>query len=355
MSHHVAVFLREARPIIVRRWLDRVADAISAHDLDEEELENSVSAFLGHVAERLAAGDEAPPSSAAEHGEQRFEIGYRLSAMAREYGLLLEAIEAVAQEHTLELSMEEYGALSRLIVFGIAEAVAAYAARERHQREELASRHFAFVAHELRGPLQSMELAVEVLRSGAEVKGPLEVIDRSLGKLREQLDHSLIVAQQRATGVPQPQLSTFDISALIEEAGVANTPHGRPRNVTIEVDVPAALEVELDRTLVWSIVSNLLRNGIKFSKDGCTVTARLLPVGEHHLRFEVHDACGGLAPGVAEKMFTPFAQMGEDRSGFGLGLSITRQAVEVMRGEVEVHDADHGCIIAVTLPRSLGS
>jgi signal transduction histidine kinase len=351
----VVVLLETARPAIVRRWLDRVATAISSHDVDPDELENSVNEFLVHVAERLEQGDEAPPWSAAEHGEQRFRIGFRLSAMAREYGLLLEAIQEIAAEEGVELSMEEFGALSRLIVFGIAEAVSAYASEERHQREELAARHFAFVAHELRGPLQSMELAVDVLRSGAEPSGPIAVLARSLETLRDQIDHSLLVAQRRAhSEIPEPQLSTFDIVALLREAVEANAPHGQARGLTVKAEGPAeTLEVGLDRVLVWSIVSNLIRNGIKFSKDDRHVIARVVPVAEHHIRLEVEDTCGGLDPETADKMFTPFAQFGDDRTGFGLGLAITQRAVEAMRGEIEVHDVGHGCVVAVTLPRSL--
>lgn len=350
----IAALLRDGRSTIVQRWLELVADAISVRALDREELENSVDEFLAHVAQRLEQGDDAPPWSAAEHGEQRFRIGFRLSAMAREYGLLLEAIQSVAADRSLELSMEEFGALSRLIVFGIAEAASAYATEERHQREEQAARHFAFVAHELRGPLQSMELALDVLRAGEEPKGPLAVLSRSLGKLRDQIDHSLLVAQNRAhSEVPEPRISTFDFSALLREAVEANAPHGHARGLTVKAEAPERLEVGLDRVLVWSIASNLIRNGIKFSHDDCHVIARVVPVGEHHIRFEVEDACGGIEPATAEKMFTPFAQFGDDRTGFGLGLAITQRAVESMRGEIEVHDVGHGCIVAVTLPLSL--
>ena len=47
---------------------------------------------------------------------------------------------------------------------------------------------------------------------------------------------------------------------------------------------------------------------------------------------DVEDHCGGLPPGIAEKMFLPFTQSGEDKSGLGLGLSICRRSVEANNG-----------------------
>jgi C4-dicarboxylate-specific signal transduction histidine kinase len=43
---------------------------------------------------------------------------------------------------------------------------------------------------------------------------------------------------------------------------------------------------------------------------------------------DVEDRCGGLPTGAPDRMFLPFAQSGEDRSGLGLGLDISRRGVE---------------------------
>jgi signal transduction histidine kinase len=66
---------------------------------------------------------------------------------------------------------------------------------------------------------------------------------------------------------------------------------------------------------------------------------------------EVEDTCGGLAPGAMEKIFAPFEQASADRSGFGLGLAITRQAIEVQGGSITVRDLPgRGCVFAVDFP-----
>ena len=67
---------------------------------------------------------------------------------------------------------------------------------------------------------------------------------------------------------------------------------------------------------------------------------------------DVKDHCGGLAHGSLERIFTPFTQHGNDRSGLGLGLSIARQSVEADHGTLSVRDVPGiGCVFTISLPR----
>ena len=64
------------------------------------------------------------------------------------------------------------------------------------------------------------------------------------------------------------------------------------------------------------------------------------------------DHCGGLRPGLAEEMFRPFTQDGEDRSGLGLGLTISRRSVEANNGRLSVRNVPGtGCVFTIDLPR----
>jgi signal transduction histidine kinase len=67
---------------------------------------------------------------------------------------------------------------------------------------------------------------------------------------------------------------------------------------------------------------------------------------------EVEDECGGLPPGKAAELFRPFQQAGSDRTGLGLGLSITRKSIEANGGLVRVRDIPGtGCVFTIDLPR----
>jgi signal transduction histidine kinase len=67
---------------------------------------------------------------------------------------------------------------------------------------------------------------------------------------------------------------------------------------------------------------------------------------------DVEDACGGLPPGKIEELFRPFEQRGADRTGLGLGLSISQQGVEANGGVLRAHDLPGiGCVFTIDLPR----
>ena len=71
-----------------------------------------------------------------------------------------------------------------------------------------------------------------------------------------------------------------------------------------------------------------------------------------HVLIDVMDHCGGLPSGFADKMFTPFSQRSDDKTGMGLGLAIARQAVEREGGTLTVRDAPGaGCTFTIALPR----
>ena len=67
---------------------------------------------------------------------------------------------------------------------------------------------------------------------------------------------------------------------------------------------------------------------------------------------DVEDNCGGLPAGDAERMFRPFTQGSEDKSGLGLGLSISRRSIEANSGTLSVRDIPgSGCVFTIDLPR----
>jgi signal transduction histidine kinase len=102
--------------------------------------------------------------------------------------------------------------------------------------------------------------------------------------------------------------------------------------------------------LLRSAVGNLLRNAIKFSREESTVTVRVHRF-EGRLVIEVEDECGGIAPERVSELFDPFVQAGSDRSGFGLGLAIAKQAAEAHRGSLRVVNLPgKGCVFALDLP-----
>jgi signal transduction histidine kinase len=113
------------------------------------------------------------------------------------------------------------------------------------------------------------------------------------------------------------------------------------------------VDVEADRQLLAAAVANLLQNAFEFTRpQGHVMLTTLSSKGR--VLIEVEDECGGLPPGKAEELFLQFEQRGRDRSGLGLGLSISRRSVEADGGEIHVRDLPgKGCVFAIDLPRLL--
>jgi signal transduction histidine kinase len=148
------------------------------------------------------------------------------------------------------------------------------------------------------------------------------------------------------------QQQVFPVAAFIADVRDTAQLEAGARGCKFSVEaVDPALGLRADRGLLLAAVANLLQNAFKFTQPGTevklTATASL-----HHVLIEVSDHCGGLPPGSAAAMFTPFHQRSDDKSGLGLGLSIARQGIEADAGTLAVRDMPGvGCVFTIRLPR----
>ena len=117
--------------------------------------------------------------------------------------------------------------------------------------------------------------------------------------------------------------------------------------------VDPLLAIAGDRDDLLAALMNLVQNALKFTRPRTEVTLHGY-ASDDHVSIDVSDNCGGLPKGSNEKMFSPFTQRGDDKSGLGLGLSIARQSVETYGGTLSVQDVPgKGCIFTMNLPRRL--
>jgi signal transduction histidine kinase len=144
----------------------------------------------------------------------------------------------------------------------------------------------------------------------------------------------------------------FSLAEFISEVQLAASLEAQVNKCTLTVSyVDSRLAVDADRELLLSALGNLLQNAFKFTHSGSEVVLKVYALAERIL-IEVEDKCGGLPPGDVETMFMPFAQSGADRSGLGLGLSISRRSVEANGGTLTVRDLPaSGCVFTIDLPR----
>ena len=143
----------------------------------------------------------------------------------------------------------------------------------------------------------------------------------------------------------------FSVASFITEAKHAAALDAASRGCDFQVAaVDPLLQTSGDRDVLLAALANLLQNAFKFSHARTQVTLRAYAAGERVL-IEIQDSCGGLKPGDAERMFTPFSRRSDDKSGMGLGLAIARQGIEAEGGILSVRNLPGtGCVFTVNLP-----
>jgi signal transduction histidine kinase len=153
------------------------------------------------------------------------------------------------------------------------------------------------------------------------------------------------------TGAPDRR-EEFDVASFIADAQATAQLQASRAEVALHVPrVDAKLYVRANRELLLAALTNLLQNAFKFTRSHTEVTLSVHAFGDLIL-IEIQDRCGGLPPGSAEKMFTPFTQRSDDKSGLGLGLSIARESIEADGGTLSVRDLPGaGCVFTISLPR----
>jgi len=169
-----------------------------------------------------------------------------------------------------------------------------------------------------------------------------DLIDRSLAEIGLEA-----TVQRRETILLAEFIEEMEIAAIIEAKA-------RGHQLTVE-PVEYGVVIDADRQLLETAVSNLLQNAFKFTHDPGHVWLRTHATADL-VSIDIEDECGGLPPGRADALFRPFQQRSTDRSGLGLGLSISRKAVLLNSGEIRVRNLPgRGCIFTVELPRSAGA
>ncbi len=365
LTHHRAELLERCRGKVARRLAPRATP---------EELHHGLPIFLDQFIETLRitrglprgqpprARDAKEPSaivtSAIRHGRELLHHGFTIDQVVYDYGDLCQAVTELAAEVDAPFTSDDYQTLNRCLDDAIADAVGEFA-RQRHEElvaeeNRAMTERLGALAHELRNHLNSAMLAFGVIKLGSVgVTGATAaVLDRSHAGLRRLIDSALIDVRL-AAGL-EPVLEDIALDRFIAEAQVAASLTSRTRGCEFLVEpVEAELWIRADRVLLHSAVSNLLQNAFKFTRDGTRVVLSARRSGRS-VKIEVSDQCGGLPPDAAVVMFRKFGQMDTDRSGLGLGLSISRRAVEASGGTLTVRNIPgHGCVFTVELPLPL--
>jgi signal transduction histidine kinase len=342
-------FIARKKDVIVARWAERVVALLSLAE-NPPQLIDDLPVFIDDMVKSLESNDEnvCYRGGARAHGRQRKEIGMDIGALAIEFSLVGETVLELAETDGFVPTLAEIRALFRVTALGTEESVTAYAALRDREIENQAARHYSFIAHELRAPLQSACLAASLLTESRGNRGlQLDTLTRALMAVTSLVDDSLLGA--RLQGQPAPRYERLRSPDLLREVTGACHLAAERRGVRVQVR-SSEFELDVDRKIVTSLLTNLVGNAVKFTPAGGRVQV-LGSVVEGRAHFEIADRCGGMPEDLPGRLFHPHVQEGGDRSGFGLGLSIVKLAVDAHAGTIRVvNEPGVGCRFVVDLP-----
>lgn len=348
---NLADFVSTHREHVIRRWTEKVTGTLHPTSMPRLELVDHLPTFLEEIADALRARESPERSpTAAEHGVQRLGLGFSLDSVVREYGALRDSIIEECAAESIVIGLHDREVLFDCVITGIAEAVSEYAHQRDAELQRQTSEHFAFVAHELRNPLGNAISALTLLREGNMIADERlgEILGRGLTRMHDLIERSLRLAQI-GSGITLHR-EKVTLRALLEDAETDAAASARAKRVGLAIHLETDCELDVDVRLVHSALANLVRNAVKFTHDGGDVEIRARSEGGR-IAIEVEDRCGGLPPGAVEQAFAPFVSMGPDRTGFGLGLAIAKQAADAHGGTIRVQNLPgKGCIFVLELP-----
>lgn len=223
-----------------------------------------------------------------------------------------------------------------------------------HRQREFLS----VVSHEIRTPLSAIMSSANILRRYGRARPDSvekfsSVIQQEGRRLTRLINNLLDLAKIEAGEVEWKFARTplEEVVSLVRDSFAALVGEKRLELAVDAADAPA--EVELDRDKIIQVLVNLLSNAVKHSPEGSTVTLRCTRREEGGVRFQVEDQGSGIPPGQEERIFERFQQLevGDDRTGTGLGLTISREIVERHGGRVWAASAPGGgALFVVELP-----
>lgn len=360
----------------VRRELDARLSLVSAQRGDE-------AALLGRFREALRRFDLAAERALtnARRGPDAALLArtaeelQRLADEASDDGGALIGLEverargAALQIERLRQRSNRAALILDALCGGVAVVIAALVYRSQRRYQKLQVEHeqvlqrraeeldqfAARVAHDILGPLGAVSMALTVAeRPAASSQTRSEALARghaSIGRVQRLVDGLLDFARAGAS----PHGASADVRSVVSGLLDELEAEAQRARVDLEVGDLPACAVACSSGALLSVLSNVLRNAIKYMGDGDVRRVALrVQAGRGKVFFEIEDTGPGIPPGLSERIFQPYVRAGlPGQPGIGLGLATVKRLAEAHGGRVGVRPSPAGgSLFWLELPRA---
>lgn len=241
------------------------------------------------------------------------------------------------------------------------EQALAIAHAQALEGSRLKSQLLANVSHDLRTPLNAIIGYAEMLQEG--VFGPL--VESQQQTIREIMDSAgellhfvtnLLNQAQIESGKIILKTTAFAPAELIDSIRATLNPLAQAKGLAFNINIDPEMPPTLYGDPYWlrQAMSNLIGNAIKFTEQG-SIHLRVYQPDAQHWAFQVSDTGSGIPPEAQEYIFETFRQVDgtitRQQGGSGLGLSIVKQLVTLMQGQITLtSELGRGSTFTLTLP-----
>lgn len=228
----------------------------------------------------------------------------------------------------------------------------------RKESERLKQEVVAMVSHDLRAPLTSIGMSLDMIVDG--IFGAINdrgmkvatAAQQSVSSLIAMINDLLDIERAESTGV-QLYYEQIDSAKVVSRALEVVKPEADSKAIVLKEDC-ASVDCKVDIERINRVLVNLLNNAIKFSPNNSTITASCKKTGDM-LQFEVSDQGAGIPEDKVDSVFEKFKQVGTgsegEKKGSGLGLAICKSMVEAHGGKIGVRSTlGKGSTFWFTLP-----
>jgi signal transduction histidine kinase len=215
-------------------------------------------------------------------------------------------------------------------------------------------RLFHDVSHELRSPLSRLQAAVGLLRKNpARLEALLPRIEREIKRQDGLVEEILTLARlgpNAAATLERERIDVLDlVVAIIDDAAF----EAQAKRVAMDFTGVQSFVTRVNGELIYRAIENVARNAVKYCPEGSRIAISATLAGDgDRLALAIRNP-GPIVPlEDVEKIFHPFTRLQESETGYGLGLAITRRALEAHGGSVEaLANPEGGLTVTIFIPR----
>lgn len=209
------------------------------------------------------------------------------------------------------------------------------------------------VSHELRSPLARMNVALEIAKqkSNGDTAPMLARIETESTRLNEMIS-SLLTLSRLETGSDDFERHDVNLTSLVEQIASDADFEARANGRSVKILEVDECRVIGGETLLRSAIENVLRNAVRYTKEGTAVEVSLTSAGSK-AHVKIRDYGAGVPEDELGNLFLPFYRVGEARErktgGIGLGLAIAEQAIRAHKGVIKAANTGDGLTVEIIL------